>query len=181
MQYKQYQPCANQNHDALYRLFLEVFRQSENEEEGRQVAKLVQELIETTPSSEMAVFTAYDGEELCGGVVFSKLTNNADLNIVLLSPMAVKTNRQGCGVGQTLIRYAFDALKSKGVQVVVTYGDIAFYGKLGFVHIDNNTIASPLPLSYPEGWLGVSLVQDKLPCIDGKTQCVPAFNHQVYW
>lgn len=75
----------------------------------------------------------------------------------ILSPVAVSTDVQGKGVGQALIRYGLDHLKSLGVELVFTYGDPGYYSKVGFEQITEAIVKAPWPLSQPIGWLALAL------------------------
>ena len=112
---------------------------------------------------------------------FSKLIFENDLKAYILSPMAILTEYQGKGIGQNLIHFAHNILKDNGVELVVTYGDIIFYSKTGYNQITEKIIKAPLKLSYPEGWLGQSLVNEKLDPILGMSYCVEALNKQSLW
>jgi len=71
-------------------------------------------------------------------------------------------------------------LRSLDVDFVVTYGDPAYYGKVGFQPITEEFARAPLPLSQPHGWLGQSLTGRAAP-IAGPSRCVRAFNRPELW
>jgi len=64
---------------------------------------------------------------------------------------------------------------------VITYGDPNFYSKVGFSVISEKNVPAPLKLSYPEGWLGQSLINDRIDPIAGKSHCVEALNKPNLW
>ena len=99
----------------------------------------------------------------------------------LLSPLAVATARQGFGIGQELLGQALEALRSDGVDVVATYGDPAFYGKVGFEPVSEDRARAPLPLSQPIGWIGQSLSGGQLTPLKGPGTCVAALNDPALW
>lgn len=99
----------------------------------------------------------------------------------MLAPVAVSTEHQGKGVGQALINYGLNELKNRSVDIAITYGDPAFYRKVGFLPLSEKIIQAPLTLSMPEGWLGQSLTDDPIPTITDRPKCVEAFNNPVYW
>ncbi|MEM1368308.1 MAG: GNAT family N-acetyltransferase, partial [Cyanobacteria bacterium P01_H01_bin.15] len=98
-----------------------------------------------------------------------------------LSPVAVCTDCQGQGIGQSLIKCGLQELKKNGVKFVTTYGDPAFYSKVGFEQISQLAIASPHPLSQPQGWLGQSLAAEPIRNIPGRCTCVKALDNPEYW
>lgn len=40
---------------------------------------------------------------------------------------------------------------------------------------------APLKLTYPEGWLGQSLVSEEIEQVAGNSYCVEALNKPEYW
>lgn len=64
---------------------------------------------------------------------------------------------------------------------MVTYGDIGFYAKVGFTAVSEALLPSPMPLSYPEGWLALSLQRQEVEPIAGPVECVEAFKNPAYW
>ena len=64
---------------------------------------------------------------------------------------------------------------------MITYGDPAYYSKVGFKQINQDFIEPPYELSMPIGWLAQSLVDKPLEPIQGKTQCVTAFQDINLW
>ncbi|MGD8266464.1 MAG: GNAT family N-acetyltransferase, partial [Chromatiales bacterium] len=94
---------------------------------------------------------------------------------------AVSTRHQGRGVGQALINFGLDELRNRSVDVVVTYGDPAFYSRVGFQALPENVIKAPLKLSMPQGWLGQSLTEAPIPTLEERPACVREFNDPAYW
>lgn len=164
------------------RLFKDTFTTSEGADEGALVGKLASDLLKDTPAQDLYTFAALDVGKLAGGVVFSRLTYADDPRTVfVLSPMAVATDYQRKGIGQALISHALAELKDLGVEVVMSYGDPAYYGKVGFAQISEDIAAAPLKLSFPHGWIGQSLVSDDLTSLKGTCTCVSALNNQALW
>jgi predicted N-acetyltransferase YhbS len=135
-----------------------------------------------TPAADLRVFTAWEDGAPVGGIVFSRLTYECDARTVfVLAPVAVAKERQGQGIGQRLIAHGLDALRSEGVDIAVTYGDPAFYGRAGFMPITQTDVPAPFALQHPEGWLGQSLAEGDLKPLAGPARCVPAINDPVFW
>jgi len=118
---------------------------------------------------------------LSGGIFFSRLTFEGGTNAFILAPVAVRTDFQGKGIGQQLIRFGLDALSKDGVELAVTYGDLGFYSKVGFQVVTEAVIPAPLTLQHPEGWLAQPLRGDEIQPIKGKSTCVEALNKPEYW
>jgi predicted N-acetyltransferase YhbS len=99
----------------------------------------------------------------------------------MLAPVAVHSDFQGQGIGQALIKFGLKELGHAGVQFVLTYGDPAFYSRVGFRHISDEAVRPPFQLSQPEGWLGLSLGNDPIAALSGTCSCVSPFCDAAYW
>lgn len=166
----------------IVEVFAGSFSDSDGEQEGAAIASLVRGLLDGTAAEDIEVFTAEDDGELVGAAIFTRLRYPRDSRVVfLLSPMAVATARQGMGVGQRLLSHALQSLRAGGVDVVITYGDPDFYGRVGFAPLSEEAAPPPLPLSRPEGWLGLALSAAQLTPIPGPSSCVAALNDPHHW
>lgn len=166
---------------AITQLFASVFAESESQTEGQLIGKLAEDLFETTDEHDLLNYVADDDGQLVGSIFFSRLAFEDTLDAFMLAPVAVLTDRQGIGVGQALIRHGLQDVKEQGVRTVLTYGDPAFYQKVGFRQISHETVKPPFKLSQPEGWLGQSLVGNPIAALIGGCSCVEAFNDPAYW
>ncbi len=163
-------------------LFTVTFTASEGAGEGALIGNLVRQLFSNTPKQDIYVFTAHDQGETIGAAVFSRLIYEDDpRSVFILSPMAVATDQHGQGIGKALLNHALNVLRDDGVSAAITYGDPSFYGKVGFLALDETTVAPPLPLSYPMGWIGQSLTDEPLHALQGKCTCVAALNDPAIW
>lgn len=176
----------NGRDSAIVDLFRETFAASEGAAEGASIGALVGDLLDGTAPGDIHVFIAQaeDAEDGTPAAVaiFTRLTYpQDDRTVFLLSPVAVATARQGRGIGQELLGQALDALRTGGVDVVVTYGDPAFYGKVGFAPISQDIAQPPLPLSQPEGWLGYWLGAGEITPLVGTSTCVTALRDPRHW
>ncbi|WP_217356180.1 GNAT family N-acetyltransferase [Ruegeria arenilitoris] len=161
--------------------FRDVFSASESEEEGRVVSALAADLLKSTPEDDLLGVLAMDRDALAGCILFSRLHYDQDpRQVFLMSPVAVRTDRQKSGIGQKLIGFGLEQLRLHGVDFVTTYGDPAYYSKTGFQPITESIAKPPMPLSMPHGWLGQSLSGDETP-IEGPSRCVSAFNRPELW
>lgn len=167
---------------AIRQLFVSTFTQSEGAEEGQLIGGLVRDLLRETPKKDIRVFCAYRENRIIGAAIFSRLTYIEDSKVVfILSPMSVAADCQGQGVGQALIRSALDCLKKESVDIAITYGDPNYYGRVGFLPIQQEQARPPLPLSMPHGWVGQSLNGSDMPNLLGPSTCVPALDRSDVW
>ncbi|MGY5955281.1 putative acetyltransferase [Kosakonia sp. BK9b] len=79
-------------------------------------------------------FVATDDEgQVIGYVAFSPVTvEGEELQWVGLAPLAVDDQYRGQGIARQLVYEGLDSLNEFGYAAVVTLGDPAFYGRLGF-------------------------------------------------
>ncbi|HKL68944.1 N-acetyltransferase [Salibaculum sp.] len=168
--------------EAIARLFEATFSASEGPDEGALIGKLARDLLSDTSDSDLHVFTTWDGSTLAGAIIFSRLHVPDDhRGVFLLAPVAVAPDQQGQGVGQSLLQYGLSEMRRVGADVAVTYGDPAYYGKVGFQPVTTETVPAPRPLQMPEGWLAQSLTDAPLHPIKGPAHCVPAIDDPAYW
>lgn len=167
--------------DEVANLFTSVFSSSEGEQEGRLIGKLASELASRIDNQEIICIGAYEDRAMIGAIFFTCLRFDEHIDAYMLAPVAVSTAHQGRGIGQALIRFGLQDLKSRYATVVVTYGDPAFYSKVGFQPLSEDVIQAPLPLSMPEGWLGQSLSEEPIPILSSRPECVQEFDNPDYW
>lgn len=169
------------SNDAIIELFTRVFSDSEGEDEGNSIGKLVSELVATTAPSELIGCIAKEQNSIVGCIFFSRLRVPSEQSAFLMSPVAIATEYQGKKIGQQLIHFGLEQLKSQNTELVVTYGDPAFYVKTGFQQVAEDVLPAPFPLSQPIGWLAQSLTGNAIPAMQGQTRCVDAFNDPSHW
>lgn len=167
---------------AIAAMFDAAFTASDGPQEGRAVGQLVTRLLTQTAPADLHVFLAEQDETIVAGAIFTRLTFAGDKrSVFILSPMAVASDLQGAGLGSGLLRHALTSLREAGIEIAVTYGDPAFYGRLGFMPMSEAEIPAPLPLSHPHGWVGQCLDGRALPVLSGPCTCVPALNDPSIW
>ena len=178
MKLEAYNPEQSQE---VIKLFTDVFSVSEGPAEGQVIGQLVTELMSTTDSKQLMGYVSISGGKIIGCIFFSSLTLPSGKIAFILSPVAVSSREQGKGLGQQLINFGIQQLKSHGVEFVFTYGDPSFYSKVGFVKISEDLVKAPKKLTYPEGWLSQSLNDEGITSEVGVAKCVEALNKQEYW
>lgn len=98
-----------------------------------EVADLVDELRDT---GRMVVeLVAVDGGEVVGHVALDECWIDDEVELartVCLSPLGVRSDRQGAGIGTRLVTAALEAARERGEGYVFLEGDPAFYGPRGF-------------------------------------------------
>lgn len=135
------------NKKEVIALFASTFSSSEGEEEGRIIGNLASKLSTNTNNKEIICLGAYENEIIVGAIFFTRLSFKEPISVYMLAPVAVSTKHQGMGIGQALINYGLKELESRSVSVAITYGDPAFYSKVGFQSLSEQVIQAPLKLS----------------------------------
>lgn len=173
-----YETCA----DAITELFASTFTASEGAGEGALIDALTRRLLADTPTEDLRVVTAWQDCVLLGGIFFTRLAYAGDPRTVfMMAPVAVASEHQGKGIGQRLITHGLNALRQEGVDIVVTYGDPAFYGRVGFKPVSEADLPAPQPLQQPHGWIAQSLTDAAITPLSGPARCVAAFDDPVLW
>jgi predicted N-acetyltransferase YhbS len=162
-------------------LVREVFSKSEGEKEGALIGKLSKELMSETSAEDLYGFVAVENQQIIGAIFFSRITIDRVSDIFILGPVAVDSNMQRKGIGQRLIKYGLDVLRDNEVDHVLTYGDPAYYCKVGFKQISDETLIAPYKLSMPFGWLGQSFCEQSIDDLSGQCNCVKALDNKAYW
>lgn len=165
----------------IRQLFDDVFSESEGQAEGSLVADFALDLMTSTEDEDIFGFVAREKGKIAASIFFSRLTFGAPVEAFILSPVAVCTTYQGKGLGQEIIKYGIEQLKTKGVELVFTYGSPSFYSRVGFLKITEEIVEAPLKMSQPEGWLCQTLVGDEIAPISGRPRCVEALNKPEIW
>lgn len=162
-------------------LFNNVFSASEGDEEGQSIANLVHDLITKTKTHDLVGCLASDNDVIVGAIFFSRFIVPSEQHAFILSPVAIASEVQKEGIGQALINYGLEQMKSLNVDLVFTYGDPEYYCKTGFDQISEATVKAPYTLSQPIGWLAQSLDGKPITKMNGTTQCVEALSDQKHW
>ena len=113
-----------------------VFTEHENAKEGKMVRSLVEEIRSLrfyVPELELIMVDERD--EVIGYVCFSRfhLEGKYEDELLLLSPVAVKTSLQRQHISKELIEYGFEKAKELGYKAVIVEGNPQNYHARGFV------------------------------------------------
>ena len=114
-----------------------VFTEHSDPEEGKLVRSLVEEIRSKRfylPELELIMIDG-DTDEVIGYVNFSRfhLEGKYEEELLLLSPVAVKTELQRQHISKTLIEHGFVKAKEMGYRAVIVEGNPMNYRSRGFV------------------------------------------------
>jgi predicted N-acetyltransferase YhbS len=158
-----------------------VHRDAFGEAEGPVVATLAKELLNGIDDDRSIAFVAESDDRVVGAIIFSPLTiSGGDKSrSMILAPLAVATAFQRQGIGQALVRYGLDNLKSQGIDFVFVYGNPLYYSRFGFS--PNHQLAAPYKLKHPEAWMILGLRENGDACLQGIAVCVPPLMYAEHW
>ena len=114
-----------------------VFTDHENPEEGNLVRTLVEEIRSKRfylPELEL-IMLDNDTDEVIGYVMFSQfhLDGKYEIELLILTPAAVKTQLQRQHISKELIEYGFEKAARMGYKAVIVEGNPMNYRNRGFV------------------------------------------------
>ena len=115
----------------------EVFTASEDEESGKLVRSLVEEIRSKghyLPEMELIMVDG-DTNEVIGLAMFSRfhLEGKYEEELLILTPVAVKTELQRQHISRELIEYGFERARELGYKAVIVEGNPMNYRSRGFV------------------------------------------------
>ncbi|MBE6951804.1 MAG: N-acetyltransferase [Ruminococcaceae bacterium] len=125
-----------QYHLSALELVERVFTEHESAEEGRLVRSLVEEIRGKRfylPELELVMVDETDA--VIGYCMFSRfhLEGRYENELLLLSPVAVKTELQRQQISKELIEHGFEKAKGMGYRAVIVEGDPRNYRSRGFL------------------------------------------------
>ena len=151
-----------------------VFTASECEENGKLVRSLVEEIRSKRfylPELDLIMVDA-DTDEVIGLVIFTRfhLDGKYEDELLLLSPVAVKTELQRQHISKELIEYGFEKAKALGYKVVIVEGNPMNYRNRGFVTSAPYGITAheSVDLLHPDCMMVKELVPGALEGIQGQ-------------
>ena len=151
-----------------------VFTEHSDAEEGRLVRSLVEEIRAKRfylRSLEL-IMVETDTDDVIGYVNFSRfhLDGKYEDVLLLLSPVAVKTELQRQHISKALIEYGFEKAKAMGCKAVIVEGNPMNYRSRGFVTSADHGITAheSVGLPAPECLMVKELVPGGLEGIHGQ-------------
>ena len=151
-----------------------VFTNHSDPEEGKLVRSLVEEIRSKRfylPELEL-IMVDDDADEVIGYVNFARfhLDGKYEEELLLLSPVAVKTELQRQHISKELIEYGFEKAKTLGYKAVIVEGNPMNYRNRGFVTSEDYGITAheSVGLPAPECLMVKELVPGGLNGIHGQ-------------
>ena len=113
----------------------DVFAKWDSPEEGKTVRKLVEEIrSKKYYVPELEFITVNEDDEVIGYAMFSRfhIEGRYDDELLILTPVAVKTELQRQHISKELLEYGFEKAKEMGFKAVLVEGDPRNYNPRGF-------------------------------------------------
>lgn len=113
-----------------------VFTEHDSPEEGKLVRSLVEEIrAMDTYIPELELIMVSDADEVIGYCMFSRfhLEGRYRQELLILTPVGVKTELQRRHISRDLIEYGFESAKKLGYKAVIVEGNPMNYRSRGFV------------------------------------------------
>ena len=152
-----------------------VFTESENEEEGRLVGSLVREIrSKKYYLPELDLVMVDENDEIIGYAMFSRfhLDGKYEDELLLLSPVAVKTELQRQHISKELIEFGLKKAKNFGYSACLVEGNPQNYNPRGFKTSQDFGIFSheSVGLPAPECLMVIELQEGALEHISGSVE-----------
>ena len=128
-------PCSTQYKTASLDLVEKVFTDYENATEGKLVRRLAEEIrAKEFFVPELELIMTNEVDEIIGYVMFSRfhIERKYTEELLLLSPVAVKTEFQRQHISKELIEYGFEKAGKLGYKAVLVEGNPQNYRARGF-------------------------------------------------
>lgn len=150
----------------------QVFTDHENADEGKLVRRLVEEIrSKKYYLPELELLMLEDGEPV-GYIMFSRfhIGGQFDDRFLILSPAAVRTDRQRQHISRDLIEYGFARAREMGYTAVMVEGNPANYRSRGFVTSApyGITAAESVHLPHPDCLMVKELIPGGLEGMSGE-------------
>lgn len=116
-------------------LVRDVFAEYDSPEEGNVVRQLVEEIrAKKYYIPELEIIMVNENDEVIGYAMFSRfhIEGRYENELLLLSPVAVKTELQRQHISKEILEYGFDVAKRLGFKAILVEGDPRNYNSRGF-------------------------------------------------
>ena len=158
-------------------LFHGTFAATELNEERNLIGHLAFQLATNREAQRHAIVD--NQKHLCASAFTSPLYNERGIHALLLAPVAVDPDYHKQGLARQLIESIIQEALDKGCDILITYGDLALYGRFGF-HVVASDIVEPLyPLQFPQGWQAIMFTSRG--SISTDYQCVKPLANPQLW
>ena len=123
---------------------------------------------------ELAFVTEEEGEIVAHTMLSKVRLEGPDVDVLILTPMSVRPDRQRQGVGTALVEAVIAAADERGEPLVLVEGVPAYYPRFGFRSATAAGFEPPEPDIPDEAWM-VLLLRAYDPALRGRVVYPPFF------
>ncbi|MHC4878034.1 MAG: GNAT family N-acetyltransferase [Planctomycetota bacterium] len=165
--------------ESIQQIYCSAFPESERDV----VSQVAVDLLTDESTPRVISLVAEIESELVGHVAFSPVTDMYDGSLLgyLLAPLAVAPSHQKQGIGSALIQCGMQQLSQRGIEVLLVYGDPAYYSRFGFSTDTAERYVPPYELQYSFGWQGLVLNDQDTTPSPVTIACVPCLCDPALW
>ncbi len=133
--------------DPSLNMIEQVFREWDSPDEGKTVRHLVEEIrAKEFYLPDLELLMVNETNEIIGYAMFSRfpIEGRYEDELLILTPVAVRTDMQRQGISRELIEYGFTRAREMGYQAVIVEGNPKNYNPRGFeTSADHGIVAGP--------------------------------------
>jgi len=165
---------------------LSIHKAAFGEEQGAEIANLVDDLLEDETALPRLSLVAIDGERMVGHILYTSVSiagAKESLSARILAPLAVRPESQKQGIGQELINEGLNRLKASGVNLVFVLGDPGYYTRCRFIPAGEKGFCAPYPIpeAHAAAWMVQELNGHILGRMTGTVQCCTSLDNPKHW
>lgn len=154
--------------------------------ESPEIVQLVADLVADSSAQPVLSLVATTGDRVVGHVLFSRAgveTEEWELSVTILAPLAVHPEFQCRGIGGQLVREGLRQLAEAGVELVFVLGHPDYYPKFGFAEAGVRGFEAPYPIATKNAgaWMVLALRPGTLGAFKGTVRCAHALADPRYW
>jgi putative acetyltransferase len=147
--------------------------------------QLTKEMLSDSSAEPHLSLLAYVENQPVGHILFTRatLTNNPQIAVSFLAPLAVVPKFQKQGIGGALIKEGLARLAKAGVDLVFVVGHPTYYPRYGFAPASKLGFEPtyPIPSEVADAWMVQALRPGIIGNVLGKVICCDVMNKPEVW
>ncbi len=148
-------------------------------------ASLTKDILSDPTANPLISLLAYIENQPAGHILFTAghLSNNNQIVLSILAPLAVVPKFQRQGVGGSLIKKGLLLLSKANVDLVFVLGHPQYYPKFGFTPAGKLCFEAPYPIleKDADAWMVQALRPNIIGYVSGRVECCDALNKPEHW
>jgi predicted N-acetyltransferase YhbS len=154
--------------------------------QGQEIVELVNGLLGDETAKPLLSLVAEINKKIVGHILFTRAIlqpEHQDVSVQILAPLAVSRERQGEGIGRSLIMKGLKQLEESGVDLVFVLGHPGYYPKYGFRPAGALGFESPypIPFGHEDAWMVQELKPGLICNVQGTIQCAEVLDEPKHW